>query len=423
MPAFRPVTVDLATGVVTIGGTRVALQREGAYFNASGGFRARALTFAERSLIVAGALIDPEPNRALLTKLRTLAAPIYETTDQMADALILALAGGGEPAASFAECAREACRKQGVDWQTVQQTPAVLIDQMASADAVLTSDDGWTRFEFQEMQADSASVEDCCRMMLEQLIERGTPREEAAADPDAVEPEWLAGKSEVEDSQSALGDCWSRTQSGNLPRMHTAAWPRAAQRPRARAILGAPVEASTKPAKATETPTSIGASFRSISGWPEEPSTPPVQVDAGSLKDLSGDANILAVAKLTGEVPGALTTSTKGTTTLWGSVAASTAEPPTVPVSQKSEPRKSAAIPAKARLRAHRLRDLPIRVLPRVTAVDNSPTPASGAASTSTVSEATLNARTTPAIAPQRDWIYEIATALADECDLRGLDA
>ena len=70
MQALRPVTVDLATGVITLGGTHVTLERDGEHYIAPGGGCLRALTFEERSSVVAGALIDPEPNRALLTKLR-----------------------------------------------------------------------------------------------------------------------------------------------------------------------------------------------------------------------------------------------------------------------------------------------------------------------------------------------------------------
>jgi len=68
MRTLGPVTVDLAAGIVTLGGNSITLAREGDHFIAPGGLHARALRFEERSLVVAGALLEPEPNRALLVK-------------------------------------------------------------------------------------------------------------------------------------------------------------------------------------------------------------------------------------------------------------------------------------------------------------------------------------------------------------------
>ena len=177
MQALRPVTVDLATGVVTLGGTRVTLERDGERYVAPDGLGLRALSFEERSSVVAGALMTPEPNRALLNKLRNL-GNVTEADDQLADALLLALAGGGEPAPSFEECARTACRLRKLDWQTVQSAPAVLVDQLATEQAISNSDDGWTRFEFREPPDSSLSLEECCQQMLERLLERGMPQQD-----------------------------------------------------------------------------------------------------------------------------------------------------------------------------------------------------------------------------------------------------
>jgi hypothetical protein len=109
MQASRPITVDLSTGVVVLGGTRVVLERDGDHFVAPGGLRARVLTFEERSGVIAGALMDREPKRALLSRLRNLAGNGNDTEEALANALLLALAGGGENAPAFHECLRLVC--------------------------------------------------------------------------------------------------------------------------------------------------------------------------------------------------------------------------------------------------------------------------------------------------------------------------
>ncbi len=131
MPAIRPVTVDLATGVVTIGGTRVSLERADGYFTAPGGFRARALTFAERSSIVAGALIDPEPHRALLTKLRALAAPSHDTATKCQTRSFSRSPEAVNRPEHFQIVRVKPVASREADWQSVQQTPALLVDQIS----------------------------------------------------------------------------------------------------------------------------------------------------------------------------------------------------------------------------------------------------------------------------------------------------
>jgi hypothetical protein len=425
MSAIRPVTVDLATGVVTIGGTRVALERAGAYFTAPGGFRARALTFAERSSIVAGALIDPEPHRSLLTKLRALAAPAYDKTDDVTDALILALAGGGEAAAPFSDCAREACRKRDSDWQTVQQAPAVLVDQIASEKGSADDETGWTRFEFREAGQDSVSAEDCCRLMLEQLLERGTPQGESASERSNVASE---GSSAVHNLGDRLSDNDGSASTGQLPddipQRPIAAWPRAAQSPRLRAMLPASDEASPKPVTAKEKPASTGGTLRSGSEWPKQSLQQAVDAAPDPRAELFTQASLPVPEKHTDYAAVPSDSTQKSTTTLWDAVTAPTAAISSAAVSAASAQSKSAAGPPKARLRAHRLRDLPLR--PAETARALAPAELSLASAmplTPTTSETPLNDKTVVAVAPQRDWLYEIATALADECDLRGLDA
>lgn len=453
MPAIRPVTVDLATGVVTIGGTRVTLDRDATYFTAPDGFRARALTFAERSSIVAGALIDPEPNRSLLTKLRSLAAPSHDTATEMSDALMLALAGGGEPAAPFPDCSREACRRQGTDWQTVQQTPAVLVDQIASRDDSADAEAGWTRFEFREAPQDSISVEDCCRLMLEQLLERGTPREESTgetANAASVEDccgllpeqllergtpreestgetanaasEWSCAVSKFGDLQSAPdGNSPSRQLTDNIPLRSVAARPRAAQSPRVRAVLPSTDGVSRSPVNAQEKPASIGGTLRSILDWRKESWPQTVQAEPGSPGDFSHHASVPVLDKHTDDRPFAPSLTNKSTTTLRDIVTVSTAALASAAVAAAPIMPNATAVPAKARLRAHRLRDMPPRSAKTVRAPALAgPSALSAVVLTPTTSEPVV--ASTERTTTQRDWIHEIATALADECDLRGLD-
>ena len=91
---------------------------------------------------------------------------------------------------------------------------------------------------------------------------------------------------------------------------------------------------------------------------------------------------------------------------------------PTLPVSSNLP----IPTPAKARVRAHRLRDLPARGREGAPVPWGEPSTAPDV-SPPTLSEVVVKDRAPQSGTPQRDWIYEIATALADECDLRGLDA
>jgi len=414
MPAIRPVTVDLATGVVTIGGTRVHLACADGYFTAPGGFRARALTFAERSSIVAGALIDPEPQRALLTKLRALAAPAYDKSDQVTDALILALAGGGESAGSFSDCARDACRKQGTDWQAMQQSPAVLVDQIASQQPGVDGETGWTRFEFREAPQDLISVEDCCRLMLEQLLERGMPMNEAIGETSSVGSKgWCAAPhaghlisgDDVNSRGGRLAD--DPAQSNTL-----ASWPGAVQSPRLRAIL--PLmqpppddRAQPRPKRCFVTGTVRSNSDGAEETWRQSAAPglqyPESRVAHASLRDAGKPA-----AK-----PSAPSQTSKAiTTTLRDTAAASPAAPVSALSTVPMLPNSKAAAPKAW------LPDAP----PQTATTALSRGEASALSPRPTMSDLAATHPTTPLVASQRDWIYEIATALADECDLRGLD-
>jgi hypothetical protein len=435
MQALRPIMVDLAAGVVTLGGMRVALQRKGERYVASGGLQARALTFEERSWVVAGALIDPEPNRALLTKLRNLANISGDHGDEVADALALALAGGGELAPGFAECARAACRNGNLDWQTIQQTPAVLVDQLASQEGTLVNDGGWTRFEFREEPEHPTSLAECCEQMLERLLDRGMPQQshdEHQAAPEA--PSWPP------QTTPRSADCDGQTDerhsaSDKLSSQPESVRTRAAQPLRARATLDhveppSPPDASPTPNTLSK-PLPIGGSWRAASPRPQgqlSVSTRPEfqqqhvpSIEGGTSPNLANDH-----APASADMPQA---GRNLSTTLRDMLApAGTQAIQSAPITwQTPAPDRTAApIPMRGRIRAHRLRDLPTRSQPAVGAAPEEsarPWSSPSGESVTTLSDPTMEELQPNLVAPRRDWIYEIAAALADECDLRGLDA
>ncbi len=424
MQMLRPVTVDLATGVVTLGGTRVALQREGEHYVAPGGVRARALTFEERSGVVAGALIDPEPNRALLTKLRNLANVSSDHDDELADALTLALAGGGEPAPSFAECARSACRNASLDWQTVQQTPAVVVDQLATEQETSGGDDGWTRFEFREAPQAEVSLGECCQQMLESLLERGTPQEaKEERDGSGARP-WPPQTKlrALSDAVQTDGPNSGRSDTSSPPKF---SWPHADQAMQARATLisAEPSSRNTAPT-ISNSPSTVAGALRAFSGWPQEPS---LQVDADVSHSGEKTGAVSAATDPTLGWPDTAQTSVKAMPTMWDRGSQEVRAPWTASA-QTLDPAPSRAIApiaARTRQRAHRLRDLPVsaqKVTQPQRGSSNSQS-ASPVAQAPTMADSTTAAELLPRSGPlQRDWLYEIATALSDECDLRGLD-
>lgn len=428
MQALRPVTVDLATGVVTLGGTHLTLERDGERYVAPGGRRLRALTFEERSSVVAGALIDPEPNCALLTKLRNLGNIPADNGDQLMDALVLALAGGGEAAPSFAECARTACRNAGWNWQSVQETAAVVVDQLAEAADPPVNLDGWIRFEFREAPQSPPSLEDCCREMLEQLLQRGTPQDEAPEEEANPGREFFASRS-IQDARDTSGaDVPDGLETGDIPRNGTSTWPSSAHSLRARAKLSPASEASSQAPTASENASPAVHIPRAIFGWSQERTMQPARAAVEPLRIRAAAENASANPP-SNELSDAWVDSSGPSETRYPTLREAavadrefrhlpSAAVPTLPVSSNLP----IPTPAKARVRAHRLRDLPARGREGAPVPWGEPSTAPDV-SPPTLSEVVVKDRAPQSGAPQRDWIYEIATALSDECDLRGLDA
>jgi hypothetical protein len=415
MQASRPITVDLSTGVVVLGGTRVVLERDGDHYVAPGGLRARVLTFEERSGVIAGALMDREPKRALLSRLRNLAGNGNDTDEALADALLLALAGGGENAPAFHECLRLACQHGRLDWNSVQRTPAVVVDQFAASNEDAAAE-GWTRFEFVDPSPSPLSLADCCQQMLDRLLERGTSSGSEPS-PD-TEPE--GGDWQAQQNSANAQEC-SRTRSSS------AATPQTGPVLRALAKFS-PSNISCEPIKETLGTVSSrrDSSQEMVSphlDW-RAPQSDRLTHSLHNISPAPSDKESTALADDWSTPP---TSVVKSRGSLADRVtAASKVAPPTAASVQTISPPKMRTIPvpAKARIRTHRLRDLPARIEPVPSLQQessSSASPLTAAALSPTPADSTSAASVHP-VPLQRDWMFEIASALADECDLRGLD-
>jgi len=177
MVSELPASVDLARNLVSLGATRVLLEpgpRPGLFRLPDGG-AVRAVTFRERSAAVTEALADHDPRAALIGGLRRIG--LEGNATPVADAVLLALAGGAVEAPSFAECLEAVCRSRGLDWQSAQDVGALAVDRLiahgldgaAAGSAAAREpmsrgrDDrretGWMRFEFAPAAAPDRPVE------------------------------------------------------------------------------------------------------------------------------------------------------------------------------------------------------------------------------------------------------------------------
>jgi hypothetical protein len=425
MQPLRPVTVDLATGVVMLGGACVSFVRDGEDYVTPHGLRARALTFEERSHIVAGALMEREPNRALLAKLRNLASIPGNVDPELANALLLAFAGGGESGPDFAECARAACRNGNGNWQIIQKTAALVVDQLASVNESSSNVGGWTRFEFQQEPESPPSLEDCCRLMIEDLLVRGMPREVEQEQAAPAEPHSWQKQAKLlapqDDSQPDPFD--SDSDPAMLRRV--CARPRAAQALRARVTLS-PVE---DPARQTpDLPralSGVSSALKEIDPWPEH--DPPQSAPETERVRESSAVEYGVPASATTERTAMWDDRSGAAAKLPATLRDTTAIETRVEQSARAAPKRwRAPLPANSRIQAHRLWDLPARSEPSATQpkpLEHVFPPGSPAPAADPKSSEIIKPDVRPSGLSQRDWLYEIATALFDECDLRGLDA
>ncbi len=154
------IAVDLDEGVVQLGAERVRLlpdRGDGFYLNNRRGPMVRALRFEERSLLLTTA--DSNGDVATLIADAAFVSSGY-CDDAVRVAVSLALAGGGEEAPSFAECARLVEQQAGWNPEQVSGTLALVIDRLCSN----VESNGWERIVFEEGEPDLETL--IARMVL-----------------------------------------------------------------------------------------------------------------------------------------------------------------------------------------------------------------------------------------------------------------
>jgi hypothetical protein len=197
------IEVDLAGSEVVLGTVRVLLDPAGSAFRLPGGATVRLSTFGERSWAAREALAGAD----LVETLRTFA--MQGEPDPLGDAVMLALAGGGEEAPSFEICAVEAARIHGWSWKALNEAAAIEVDRAVA----VPREDGWKRFVF-----GTEEIDELVKEMIERLLERAVGESEHrapserpkqrrhAAWPNQVTPKYDATRLQVPVYQAAEFD-------------------------------------------------------------------------------------------------------------------------------------------------------------------------------------------------------------------------
>jgi len=401
MTCSLSIQVDLERGLVTLGTLHVTLLRGPSpgtlRVESTGGPVVGLLSFAERSRLIADALAEEDPPGALIQALT--AATIMEGGELdpvVLRAVVLALAGGGEEAVSFAETGVEAAQACGWNWHELNDTPALMVDRAAVTTAP-TTDDGWRRIVF--TAAEEPDLEALCREMVESLLNRGasqsaarTTRRSAQADVPRSTPPRVKVQSALE--TKPVG-----------PTEPSVAAPLISETGRRRAFVIRRPGAKGFPA-ASDIPASTHTPSRRLR-WIILPHEMPKEVEQQTARSPS-----------TCPVPTTTTTTT----------AASTGEGIVVlarggTVSRKAVP----AVPGRAALLASRTKAFP----PAPDARPNAPSPEQplvplvhAVDSQSPVAAAVM--ASPPAASAEAnfdDWFDELARSVEAECDLRGIEA
>jgi hypothetical protein len=405
MTAAVSVTVDFERGEVVLGSRSVCLEPVGQpyRFRLTGGAAVRAVTFEERSRAVREALIAPDPPDALIAALRTLATDA--AVDAATDAVVLALAGGSEDAPGFDECAVAAARVHGWDWTTLNQAPAIEVDRALASAPLQPEAGGWMRFVF--AANDAAELDQLLSEMAERLLDRGIgrPRERQSGEaepPPASPAKYSAAGAQPEIAKPVRSALHSPTPAG--PPADPARIP-ASESPRFR-VPGRPLDGS--PAR-PPAPRPL-------------PATPRVTAP-GSQPAAPGAAAALRTKVLLNRLDAS---------------PAPESGAPRVRVRVIEEASYSAPPAVSAPRTASRVDSSTAAVAPPRSASSVEHPAASAFAWPSRAASTTLAPPLEPAAglvpqsqphshpaptAEQRDWLAEIARALAEECDLRGIDA
>jgi hypothetical protein len=187
------VSVDLTAPAIVLGSRRVALCPLGDQYVVEGSLRVRLVTVAERREAVRLALASSDPATTLLDELRR--AALVGGAHPDADAIILALAGGAEESLSFAACARRLADGGAARDGSIDDLAALVADRLAARAARPALTDDWVRIKFAPAAAATADVTNgagdtegtsgfegaasevnaLCEAMLARLLARGTP--------------------------------------------------------------------------------------------------------------------------------------------------------------------------------------------------------------------------------------------------------
>jgi hypothetical protein len=178
MPPPTPIIVDVPHGEIVLGSRRVRLvPTDNPNRFLVHGVDVRAVTFAERSAAVREAIVADEPPAALVAALRDRA--VTGDADLVVDAVVLALAGGASEAPAYEVCAVDVARRCGWSWQALADATALDVDRLAASPAPVVAGDGWSRVIIAPPERDE--LEALVREMAERLVARGIAGAEAAA--------------------------------------------------------------------------------------------------------------------------------------------------------------------------------------------------------------------------------------------------
>lgn len=177
------IAVDLEEGVVQLGSERVRLlpgRGDAFYLINRRGPMVRALRFEERSLLLTANTANVS-NSDVASSIADAAFVSPGQCDEVVRvAVSLALAGGGEEAPSFSECARLVEEHAGWNPERVSGTLALLIDRLCGK----VESNGWERIVFEE---DELDLETLISRMAANLSERAIATAPAAkADPQEI---------------------------------------------------------------------------------------------------------------------------------------------------------------------------------------------------------------------------------------------
>ncbi len=200
-------------------------------------------------------------------------------------------------------------------------------------------------------------MEDCCRIMLEQLLERGTRREEPGSETGNVASEALSARRKVGDTQSAADEnSLGGEPADEIPQPPLAAWPRAAQSSRVRAVLPMAEELPRSRVQAQDKPAPITGTLHSNSEQSKQPWLQSEPVQPGLRQDVFAPS-MVADARMN-NLPPASATSNNPSTTAWDNAAAPAGGLASAARSASPVHPGSAVVAPKAQLRAPQVREV-----------------------------------------------------------------